>query len=325
MRVELSSEDTQSLNELKLVKGLALHNLGQADQAMAAFQDVMLPYLREAYTQGGAIKAGGREGRAEFFRDAYMDFLSSSDGRSAASAIGIDAGEELFQVSNMIPSGRVQKAFAASAARAAAKDPELAELVRQTQDINENVLNLTDWIVYLQTAPKEQVGSNDIFELRKQLAALNDAKRALVDETNARFPIYAKLMNPPPPSVDSLQKSLQPDEAALITHSARDRTYVWAVPKTGQITFASVDMGREALKKVVNQLRLALAPRGVSSLGDIPDFDVKEAHELYKQLFGTCSDWMEGCQEPFCCGARTTWSFTILPIGEGASSSSCRR
>jgi len=284
MRAEPNGEDTQAVNELKLVKGLVLHTLGQADQAMAAFQDVMLPYLREAYTQGGAIKAGGREGRAEFFRDAYMDFLSSSDGRSAASALGIDAGEELFQVANMIPSGRVQKAFAASAARAAAKDPELAELVRQTQDINENVLNLTDWIVYLQTAPKDQVNGNDIYELRKQLAALNDAKRALVDETNSRFPIYAKLMNPPPPTVDSLQKNLQPGEAALITHSARDRTYVWAVPKTGQVAFASVDRGREALKKVVDQLRLALAPREVSSLGDIPDFDVKEAHGLYKQL-----------------------------------------
>jgi len=284
MRVELSGEGTQAVNELKLIKGLALYTLGQADEAMAAFQDVMLPYLKDAYTQSGAIKAGGREGRAEFFRDAYMDFLSSSDGRSAASALGIDAGEELFQVANMIPSGRVQKAFAASAARAAAKDPELAELVRQTQDINENVLNLTDWIVYLQTAPKDQVNGNDIYELRKQLAALNDAKRALVDETNSRFPIYAKLMNPPPPTVDSLQKNLQPGEAALITHSARDRTYVWAVPKTGQVAFASVDMGREALKKVVDQLRLALAPREVSSLGDIPDFDVKEAHGLYKQL-----------------------------------------
>ena len=284
MRAELSGEDTQSISELKLVKGLALHTLGQADQAMAAFQGVMLPYLREAYTQGGTIKAGGREGRAEFFRDAYMDFLSSSGGQSAASALGVDAGKELFQVANMIPSGKVQKAFAASAARAAAKDPELAELVRQTQDINENVLNLTDWIVYLQTAPKDQVGGNDIFELRKQLAALNDAKRALVNETNSRFPVYAELMNPAPPTVDSLQKSLQRGEAALITYSARGRTYVWAVPKTGQVVFASVNMSRKELKDIVDELRLALAPKQVSSLGDIPDFDIKKANALYKQL-----------------------------------------
>jgi CHAT domain-containing protein len=284
MRAELSGEDAQAISELKLVKGLALHTLGQADQAMLAFQGVMLPYLREAYTQGGAIKAGGREGRAEFFRDAYMDFLSSSGGQSAASALGVDAGKELFQVANMIPSGKVQKAFAASAARAAAKDPELAELVRQTQDINENVLNLTDWIVYLQTAPKDQVGGNDIFELRKQLAALNDAKRALVDETNSRFPVYAELMNPAPPTVDSLQKSLQQGEAALITYSARDRTYVWAVPKTGQVVFASVNLGRKELKDIVDELRLALAPKQVSSLGDIPDFDIKKANALYKQL-----------------------------------------
>jgi CHAT domain-containing protein len=284
MRADLSGQDTQAVNELKLIKGLALHNLGQADRAMTALKGVMLPYLSEAYTQGGAIKSGGHEGRAEFFREAYMDFLSSSDGRSAASALGIDAGEELFQVANMISSGRVQKAFAASAARAAAKDPELAELVRQTQDINENVLNLTDWIVYLQTAPKDQVNGNGIDELRKQLDTLNDAKRVLVDETNSRFPIYAKLMNPPPPTVDSLQKNLRPGEAALITHSARDRTYVWAVPKIGQVVFASVDMGREPLKKVVDELRLALDPREVSNLGDIPDFDIEKANGLYKQL-----------------------------------------
>ena len=70
----------------------------------------------------------------------------------------------------------------------------------------------------------------------------------------------------------------------IATYTAEERTYVWAIPKLGEVAFAVAELGREDLGDTVALLRSSLEPNA-QTLGDIPDFDIAAAYGLYKQLF----------------------------------------
>ncbi len=185
--------------ELRLIRGLALQQAGRNAEAFADYHKVNKPYLYETLTQRSSTKSGGGPSRANFFRQSYMESLTSPDGQHAAKAANINVAAELFQIATMIPSGKVQGSFLASASRAAAQDPELATLVRQAQDLDEQARDTADVLAYLQTAPSEQVERATLDDLRQRVPDLNNAKLTLEKEINSRFPAYADLMHPRTP------------------------------------------------------------------------------------------------------------------------------
>ncbi len=102
-------------------------------------------------------------------------------------------------------------------------------------------------------------------------------------EIETRFPDYAELIEPKPATIEAARAVLRPGEALIATYVGEQRTYVWAIPHRGEVSFAAADMGREELEDTVEWLRSALEPNAMT-LGDIPDFDLAVAHALYKQL-----------------------------------------
>ena len=102
-------------------------------------------------------------------------------------------------------------------------------------------------------------------------------------EIQVGFPGYADLVDPRPATIDEARQSLHPGEALITTYVGPDRTFVWAVPKSGPVAFRAVDLGRDALTEAVASVRSALEPNA-ATLGDIPPFDVAGAHALYKAL-----------------------------------------
>jgi len=104
-----------------------------------------------------------------------------------------------------------------------------------------------------------------------------------MEEIEARFPEYAELINPKPPTIELAQSTLGAGEALIATYVGSDRTYVWAIPHAGEVAFSSVDLGREDIEDAVAFLRAALNP-DAESLGDIPEYDLAEAYSLYEKL-----------------------------------------
>ena len=102
-------------------------------------------------------------------------------------------------------------------------------------------------------------------------------------EIEKRYPAYSELINPRAISIKETQASLRPGEALISTYVGEDYTYVWAVPRDGEPAFAAVELGRDALARQVGILRNALEP-SVQTLGDIPDFDLGVAYDLYRKL-----------------------------------------
>jgi len=109
-----------------------------------------------------------------------------------------------------------------------------------------------------------------------------DRKTAQAD-IKRRFPSYADLIDPKPPSVDEIKNALRPGEALLSYYFGQNASFAWAVPKDGDVAFASVPATALELEAKVRRLRQALEPQ-VSMVSEIPAFDVTLGYELYTLL-----------------------------------------
>jgi CHAT domain-containing protein len=107
---------------------------------------------------------------------------------------------------------------------------------------------------------------------------------------------------------------LRPGEALLATYVDEERTYVWAVPKSGPVAFAVVPLGASAIGASVATLRKAL-DSGARTLQDIPAFDVNIAHDLYRQILEPVKAGWESASSLIVVahGPLTQIPWTLLP------------
>jgi CHAT domain-containing protein len=102
-------------------------------------------------------------------------------------------------------------------------------------------------------------------------------------EITKQFPAYADLIDPKAPSVDDIKATLKSDEALLSFYFGREMSFVWAVPKTGNVAFAAIPATAGDIESKIRKLREALEPQA-SLVSDIPAFDLKLGYEIYSLL-----------------------------------------
>ncbi|MDX1485328.1 MAG: CHAT domain-containing protein, partial [Alphaproteobacteria bacterium] len=131
--------------------------------------------------------------------------------------------------------------------------------------------------------------------LSNEITAVRSARARVATQIARRFPGYAALIHPPPPTMAEARASLRPHEALIATYVAEEATYVWALGKQGPHAFAAVPIGRVRLAQMVERLRKGLTFRG-DSLVDIPVFDVDLAHQLYDRLLAPVAGAWRGAR-----------------------------
>jgi CHAT domain-containing protein len=190
---------------------------------------------------------------------------------------------ETFALADTIRGSSVQQALAESSIRASASDPALAKIVRQEQDLGKQMsaqLGLLNNLLAMPPADRDkgivETTSASIEKLRRERAAV----RSEIDE---RFPSYADLVHPKSPNVDQIKASLKAGEAMLSFYFGREASFVWAIPKDGEVVFDSIPLTRDELESKVRKLREALEPQA-AMIADIPPFDLKLGFELYSLL-----------------------------------------
>ena len=218
-----------------------------------------------------------RSARLQRTVETYIGTLARS------SAMANDAAAETFGLADAIRGHAVQQALADSSARMVAKDPALAELVRTDQDrakqINAQLVALNN----LLAQPSDQRDAGTVQAMTTEIDKLRGERKAARQEINKRFPAYADLIDPKPPSVDDIRAALRPGEALLSFYFGQDKSFVWAVPKDGAVAFASVPMNALELEADVLRLRQALEPQA-STIAEIPQFNLDLAYKLYSAL-----------------------------------------
>ncbi len=216
-----------------------------------------------------------RSQRLQQIVEAYFTILARQKDPAA------DVGVETFSLADAVRGRSVQQALAASSARSTAKDPALAELVRKEQDLGKQVnaeLGTLNNVLALPDRDDKQVQG-----INGSIAALRAERVKARQEIGRKFPAYADLVSPRPPTVDQIKATLTDGEAMLSFYFGRHGSFVWAVPKDGAVAFASINATGGDVESKVRKLREALEPQA-AMISDIPAFDLKLAYELYSLL-----------------------------------------
>ena len=133
----------------------------------------------------------------------------------------------------------VHSAIAASSARAASGDAALNDLIRQTQDTDQQLAAMSDMLKSILTAPADQQDQKAIQALRGDIA---QAAAGAQDACAARSSGDSR--NTPSWSIPS--RSASPRRAPscvdgdtlIATYFTGGKGYVWAIPKQGEVAFA---------------------------------------------------------------------------------------
>ncbi len=218
-----------------------------------------------------------RSARLQRTVETYIAVLARSPAISSAVAV------ETFGLADAIRGHAVQQALADSSARMVATDPALEALVRTDQDHAKQINAELGALNNLLAQPSDLRDDQTVRAMNAEIETLRTERKAARQEINKRFPAYADLIDPKPPTVDDIKAALAPGEALLSFYFGQDKSFVWAVPKDGAVAFASVPMNAVELDADVHRLRQALEPEA-STIAEIPQFDLDLAYRLYAAL-----------------------------------------
>jgi len=260
-----------------LAMGLVLAGRdGEAAREFKAAIPILMAAQRENADDDDETVSAARSQRLQAIVEAYIALLAKSgDGTNSQASL------EAFVLADAIRGQSVQKALSASSARSVAKDPALAELVRKEQDLGKQI---NAQLGALNNALASNARDESVVSATKASIDKLRVDRTKVREDIAkRFPSYAELIDPKPPTVEQIREALAPGEAMLSFYFGRSGSFVWAVPKNGQVAFAAINATSGDVESKVRKLREALEPNA-AMIADIPPFDVALGHALYSLL-----------------------------------------
>ena len=260
---------------LAIGDGLAGRDADAIREFKAAIPILMAAQHESADDDDDTIGAARNE-RLQDIVEAYIGLLAKTQDR-ATNTVAL----ETFALADAIRSRSVQKALSASSARSVAHDPALAELVRKEQDLGRQI---NAQLGALNNALSSNERDESVVTATKALIdKLRVDRQKIRDDITKRFPSYAQLIDPKPPTVEQIREALVSGEAMLSFYFGRERSFVWAVPKDGQVTFAAINATSGDMEGRVAKLREALEPNA-AFISDIPAFDVALGYELYALL-----------------------------------------
>ena len=259
---------------------IGLMKAGRNAEAIREFKaaiPVLMAASRENADDENTTVVAARSQRLQNIVESYFTMLARQNSPDG------DVGAETFSLADAIRGSAVQQALAASSARATVKDPALAELVRKEQDMRKQVnaqLGMLNNVLSLSSAERDEKSVQAINASINSLRAEGNKAR---HEIGQKFPAYADLVSPRPPTVDQIKTTLLEGEALLSFYFGQSGSFVWAVPKTGPVAFAAINATSGDVESKVRKLREALEPQA-AMISDIPAFDLKLAYEIYSLL-----------------------------------------
>ncbi len=261
-------------------RALAVARSGDTNAALAEL-DAIAPVL-ERGPAGDAASSDANGAVANRMRRVLIEEIVALYADLAAKGQG-DAAEKAFRLADVARGLSVQGAIAQMSSRAGAGDPALEDAIRREQDLAQQVQATRAILADAAAAPAEQRDPAVEAQLRAQAAAQDAERKRLAEDIARRFPDYAQLRFPRPPTTADTQASLKPDEAMLAFFVGQRASYVWAVRQGQAPRFAQVAMGEAQIAADVKALRDSLDPNA-ATLADIPAFDTARSHKLYAAL-----------------------------------------
>jgi CHAT domain-containing protein len=254
-------------------------NNAEAVREFKAAIPILMAAARENADDDDTSVVAARSERLKGIVEAYIALLARNQ-KDDQKDSGGDIAIESFRLADTIRSQSVQQALAASSARVVAKDPALADLVRKEQDLTKQVNAQLGVLNNVLAMPSGERDEKVVRAINATIETARGERDKARTEIGRRFPGYADLIDPKPPTVEAVKATLNQGEALLSFYFGRDHSFVWAVPKDGPIAFAPIAAGAGDVESKVRKLRDALEPQA-TMISDIPPYDLALAYELY--------------------------------------------
>ncbi|MFD2261546.1 CHAT domain-containing protein [Lacibacterium aquatile] len=277
-------EKENAANEQIVAEGFALLGAaevatGQREAALSHYRRALSGLIASARDpdQDDAIPAI-RDRRLSALAEPYLSLIANWAEPRPDGAVA-----DGFRLADALRGQSVQRALVEASARTSVSDPALAHLIRQEQDLKRMLQEL---------AGKLGEGE-DPATVRKALSDARAQRAALLADLRKRFPAYADLVNPAPGDMMALAPMLGAREAFVTFFLGADHSFAWAVRSDGRTQFVEIPMTDVQIDGLVTSLRRALDPQ-VSTLAQIPAFDINGAHRLYSALLSPLTPLLQG-------------------------------
>jgi len=156
--------------------GVARAQMGDREAAPTDFRDAV-PYILSRSRASDADDDDSQSNTAVIRRvilETYMDVLTERYQKDGASLDGKSLLAEAFRIADVARGSIVQKALAASGARAVAGQPDLAELVRTEQDARKSIGALNKLLADVLGRDESERDAEGVAELRREIDRLRD-------------------------------------------------------------------------------------------------------------------------------------------------------
>jgi CHAT domain-containing protein len=243
-----------------------LNNLAWMYNNQARYADA-LPIIRRTLPQGTAGKT------------VAFPVLFASQARNLISAA--QALTDSYEIVQRAASSSAASAISKLAARFAAGDGELAQLVRKDQDLAAEAEALDKLVIAFVSKPSAERSTAAEDATRKRIEEVKAEREKLSQIFNQRFPDYVALSKPQPVSLQETQMLLADDEALLV-FDFDAQSYVWIITKNNA-DWTELKISAKDLDAQVRALRAWLTdPR--------KRFDPELSFEIYQATFGAFAD-----------------------------------
>ena len=234
--------------------------------------------FREAF----AILAKDPVARSQIVSDQIVPFLAAATalgGEDASQKAALDA--EMFRAVQLVNSGVADRTIARVAARQAAGDAGLADLVRQLESAQHRRDNARLQLVAENTKPNDERNPVMLAQYQTDFKSASDAADALQARVAKSYPGYARLADPGPVALADFQRQLDAREA-FVTFVVGAKSSFALVVTANALTAKPLEATTQSLAEDIAALRSAFVPK----LGRLSDFSLKSSYALYQQLLG---------------------------------------
>jgi len=261
------------------------------EKAVTVYREVMKSnegFLANRKTHSTSGRAQ-QEANAQQYLLSYMDLMVNT--KSKGIKVDAEPVSESFAIAESSRSKNLQAAMLGQTARAAARNNYLSDLVRKEQDLRVQLGVIEEQ----QLDFVKQVGRGDRQQGKRLEGLRNEALRGLRkigEEMSYQYPEYNRLINPSATTLSEVQKLLAPGELMLSYFVQEAQTLIWAV-NNNKATLHVSKLSEKDIYARVQKIRAGLDVP-VSTVDDIPQYNIKLANELYNELIAPVGKQLEG-------------------------------
>jgi CHAT domain-containing protein len=214
--------------------------------------------------------------------DQVLPFLLAGEAQRGGAGGDADGlGNEMFAAGQLVRGSMTAQTIARTAARLAAGDSAVADLIDRAQRAADRRDGLRLELGRLAVAAGEEADGGAMARVRGEYAAAVRRAAALDAELRAAFPAYERLVAAAPVDLEAIRALLEPGEGLAYFVVGARRGFVFLIRPDGVAT-ATVPLGLGDLAERVARLRAPLERAG----SRVRPFDMAAAHELHQALFG---------------------------------------